>query len=199
MPRGFSEREKEIIRNKLIQKGQDLFAVHGIKRTNIEELTQAVGISKGAFYLFFNSKEELFFAIIEQFEADFRKEVMANLAIASDDPNENFKVIMQKAFAAWRNNPLLKNFGPEEYQILQRKLPEDLVREHLNSDNDFIVQILDCLKAQSLGITVDPKLAAGLMKALFYVSLHEDEIGNDVYPKTLDVLIDLVADYLIPK
>ncbi|MBN2550474.1 MAG: helix-turn-helix transcriptional regulator, partial [Anaerolineales bacterium] len=60
MPKGFSDQEKEIIRARLLEQGQRLFSAHGLKKTNIDELAAAAGISKGAFYLFFASKEACF-------------------------------------------------------------------------------------------------------------------------------------------
>jgi AcrR family transcriptional regulator len=60
MPKAFSEHEKDIIRAQMREKGKDLFEKQGLKKTSVDELTAAVGISKGAFYLFYESKEELF-------------------------------------------------------------------------------------------------------------------------------------------
>ena len=64
MPKAFAEHEKTIIRQQLHEKGQQLFALHGLKKTSVDDLVQAVGISKGAFYLFYASKEELLLEIL---------------------------------------------------------------------------------------------------------------------------------------
>ena len=61
MPRTFSDEEKQNVRNSLLEIAKESFSHYGLKKTNIEELTKAVGISKGAFYGFFKSKEILFF------------------------------------------------------------------------------------------------------------------------------------------
>ena len=71
MPRGFSEREKEGIRDSLLDKGRAFLTTYGVKKTNVEDLTGAAGISKGAFYLFFVSKEELFFEVLGRFEDEY--------------------------------------------------------------------------------------------------------------------------------
>ena len=60
MPKAFSEHEKETIRTQMREKGKKLFEKHGLKKTSVDEVTEAVGISKGSFYLFYGSKEELF-------------------------------------------------------------------------------------------------------------------------------------------
>ncbi len=68
MPKGFTEYEKELIRKRLLEQGQRLFSAYGLKKTNIEEIAKAAGISKGAFYNFYESKEALFMEVIEQAE-----------------------------------------------------------------------------------------------------------------------------------
>src|SRR5260221_5269003 len=77
MPKGFTEREKDLIRARLIKAGDKQFSAHGLKKTSIEELTEAAKISKGAFYLFYESKEALFMDVAEQAEQRSRQEIFA--------------------------------------------------------------------------------------------------------------------------
>ena len=53
----------------------ELFAENGIESTSIKQITDRCGISKGAFYLSFTSKDELIFAMIEHFIGEFVSEV----------------------------------------------------------------------------------------------------------------------------
>ncbi|MGG1675404.1 TetR/AcrR family transcriptional regulator [Neobacillus sp. NRS-1170] len=55
-------REKEKI---IIESGMKLFASKGFSSTSIQEIATESGISKGAFYLHFKSKDELLLAILE--------------------------------------------------------------------------------------------------------------------------------------
>lgn len=64
MARSFSEREKEAIRKGLIAACQQSWAQYGYKKTSVDELCRQAGISKGAFYLFFPSKESLFCEVL---------------------------------------------------------------------------------------------------------------------------------------
>lgn len=64
MARSFSEREKEAIRKGLIVACQQSWAQYGYKKTSVDELCRQAGISKGAFYLFFPSKESLFCEVL---------------------------------------------------------------------------------------------------------------------------------------
>ena len=60
MARSFSERERENIKKSLQKACKQSWTQYGYKKTNVDELCKQVGISKGAFYLFFESKEALF-------------------------------------------------------------------------------------------------------------------------------------------
>lgn len=51
----------------IIEKALELFAKNGFESTSVQEITEACGISKGAFYLHFKSKESLLFSIFEIF------------------------------------------------------------------------------------------------------------------------------------
>lgn len=197
MPKGFSEREKEIIRTKLIEAGKNCFGAYGIKKTNIEDLTRAAGISKGAFYLFFSSKEELFFEILEQFESEFRQEVIANVDLDRQSPREGLQKMLLNAFSVWKANPIFGKLDREEYAALLRKLPEEAVQDHLQSDHVFVTAMLAKWNEEGIRVERDPSLVTGLMMSLFYVSLHEEEFAPSVYEKTMQVLIEIVTNYLL--
>src|SRR5215212_10071878 len=115
MPKGFSEREKTLIRAQLLAKGRELFATQGIKKANIEDLTKAANISKGAFYLFFNSKEVLFFELLGQFEDEYHADLIAAAGRPGSSPRQQVKDVLTQAFALWRTNPFFSNFNQEEY------------------------------------------------------------------------------------
>jgi AcrR family transcriptional regulator len=80
MPKAFSEREKELITARLLEEGHKLFATYGLKKTNVEEIAAAAGVSKGAFYLFYDSKEAFFMDVVEQVERRYRQEILAEIA-----------------------------------------------------------------------------------------------------------------------
>ena len=59
-------------RRKLImEKALELFAEQGFRATSVQEITERSGISKGAFYLSFKSKDELIMALIHKFLQEF--------------------------------------------------------------------------------------------------------------------------------
>lgn len=53
----------------------ELFAAKGIESTPIQQITEQCGISKGAFYLSFKSKDELIMSIIDYFMKNFTMKI----------------------------------------------------------------------------------------------------------------------------
>ena len=51
----------------IMEKALELFAEQGFEATSVQQITEHCGISKGAFYLSFKSKDELIVALIDQF------------------------------------------------------------------------------------------------------------------------------------
>ena len=68
MPKAFTVDEKELISKRLLEQGYKQFSTYGLKKTSIEGLAVAAGISKASFYVFYESKESLFMDIVEQAE-----------------------------------------------------------------------------------------------------------------------------------
>ena len=66
----FTDEQNEQIRNDLIREAQRCGITIGMRKTSVEQLTEAVGISKGSFYKFFDSKELLFFAVLEDIHTE---------------------------------------------------------------------------------------------------------------------------------
>lgn len=51
----------------IMEKALELFAKQGFEATSVQQITERCGISKGAFYLTFKSKDELILALIDRF------------------------------------------------------------------------------------------------------------------------------------
>src|SRR5580692_679350 len=67
-------------RAELLAAGRALFLAKGIAATSLDDITQRAGASKGLFYLYFASKEDLVLALQEQFS----REVAARMSAAAD-------------------------------------------------------------------------------------------------------------------
>ncbi|MFC7885657.1 TetR/AcrR family transcriptional regulator [Streptomyces sp. NPDC057376] len=77
-------RRRERTRANLLDAAFEVFAAKGFGRVSIEEVCEAAGYSRGAFYSNFDSLDELFFALYRQ-RADLIAEQVSG-ALASDGP-----------------------------------------------------------------------------------------------------------------
>jgi AcrR family transcriptional regulator len=198
MPKGFSERERTIIRAKLREKGGELFGTYGVRKTNIEELARAAGISKGAFYLFYESKEELFFELLEQLEAEYQAAILKQIVEDQAPPRQRMKALLLKTLSVRQDNALFARLSQDEYEYLFRKLPEERLHAHLRGDAEFAVEFVAAWRQAGVTITCEPQMVSSLIRALFLMSVHEDDIGADVYVQVIDTYAELLANYLVP-
>lgn len=199
MPKGFTERERALIRAKLLAKGKQLFGAHGLKKTSVEDLTQAAGISKGAFYLFYESKEALFFELLRQFEAEYREAILSDIAQTDLAPQTRFKAMLTRSLLHWKDNQLVARFGAEEYEQLVRKLPEDQIAAHLQSDIEFADEFIVACQRSGVNIRTAPNVVTGLLRAIIFLHLHEEDIGSDVHSEVITIMIDQIANFLVKE
>jgi AcrR family transcriptional regulator len=199
MPKGFSEREKRSIRERLIEEGREAFGMYGLKRTSVDDLTRAVGISKGAFYLFFDSKEELFVEVLARFEAELHARLLDLALRPGLSPRESFRELVTQATSLRRTDPFLRHLTPEDVEQVFRRLPEERVAAMRDADVPFLSAFVERWRERGVAISVEPRVLAGLLQTLFYASLHQDEVDPDVFPRVMDLLVDSLSRYVVAE
>lgn len=196
MPRGFSEQERAAIRERLQARARELLASYGVRKTSVEDLTAGAGISKGAFYLFYGSKEELFYEVIQQFEAEYQAALLGALGPRGADPAERVRAFIERAMALWRSQPLFRNFDRADLELIARRLPPEQLAAGMRADDEFAARLIDAWAAEGVMIRAEPRLLAGLLRALFFVSLHADDLDPEVFPLVIARLIGMIANDL---
>lgn len=199
MPRPFRAGEREAIEAALLAQGRRLFAAQGLRKTSVEELTAAAGISKGAFYLFFGSKEELFFELLERYEAGYKAELLAAVAREELPPRARMLALLERSLALMRAEPLFARLGRAGYEQLLRRLPPERVAAHMRGDDAFAERFAAAWAARGVTLALPPHLVSGLMRALFFVSMHEEEFSQGSYEAVIGELAALVAARLVPE
>ena len=70
MATAFSEQEKQMIHAKLMEEARKCISTIGMRKTTVDQLAYGADISKGAFYKFYDSKEMLFFEVLESLHTE---------------------------------------------------------------------------------------------------------------------------------
>jgi AcrR family transcriptional regulator len=99
-------RDFDRTRTLLINAASELFASQGYDRTSVDRIIKQAGVSKGAFYHHFSSKEEILDAVISFMMADAMSEIRAAVADVSAKAIVRFNLFLN-ASRVWR----LAHFG----------------------------------------------------------------------------------------
>ncbi|MGM0421359.1 MAG: TetR/AcrR family transcriptional regulator [Bacillota bacterium] len=201
MPKAFSDTDKKEIREKILKAGRDLFSRFGLKKTGIKDITKAVGISQGSFYTFYDSKEELYFAILEKEEEKIQVEILESNFLEDDITARDFENFLLKGFHLIDNNKLLKRLYQDksEYQQMVRKLPAEKIESHIKNDEEKLMPIITRLQQEGKIVAKDPALISSLLRSIFLLSLHKAEIGEDIYQDTMELMIKLLSQGLFTE
>lgn len=81
--RAVNDEQKEMRRQMILDKAWELFALHAYDTINIIDIAKEAGIAKGTVYLYFNTKEHLFLALLEQKFETWFTEINAQLQAES--------------------------------------------------------------------------------------------------------------------
>jgi AcrR family transcriptional regulator len=83
-------------RDRLLQAGRELFGEHGYEDTSIGAILEAAGVTRGALYHHFETKQALFDAVLDRVVAEIA-DTAAQAARAAPDPVASLRA----GFAAW--------------------------------------------------------------------------------------------------
>jgi len=197
MPKAFTQAEKDFICSALLEHGERLFSVHGLKKTNVEEIAAAAGISKGAFYLFYPSKEALMMEVVEQAEARFREQVLAVVGLPGPSPRLRLYAVLRRAFDLLKSTPILQAAASTDFAVYLRRVPPEMVREHMESDRLFIHRLVERCQAAGIPIQIPEEQVHALMLSLLYTFLHEQDLAPTRDASPTAILLELIAAYCL--
>ena len=95
---------KEARRNKIITRALEIFAAKGFQETTIAEISRAAGVSEATVYEYFNSKEELLFAIPEEITRESVEEFRKILPYLKGAEHK-VRAIILGYMTLYQNNP----------------------------------------------------------------------------------------------
>ncbi|MCL4441652.1 MAG: TetR/AcrR family transcriptional regulator [Firmicutes bacterium] len=192
----FTESEKEQIRQCLLTKGKELFIQYGLAKTSIDDLVQACGIGKGSFYKFYSSKEELFYVILNSQE-EIRNRLIGEHLRENLPPKELMSSFFHLAFQLADENPLLQQwFKDGEHERVTRKLPKHLLEDSAADNVKKGILFVQTLIQRGVLREQDPEVIVGVTQAIMMLRFYKDKLGDDLFPRIMDLIIDYVAEGL---
>ena len=199
MARAFTEEEKAHIQQRLLELGRTLFLSQGLKKTSLEDLTQPLGIAKSTFYLFFESKEDLYLELLMEERARLEQQVMAASFDTVSDTCEALTRFLHVVIYEMESSELTRHLmtHPEEFELLTRQGSSQQLAASIQY---LLVKIRPFIqRGQETGHIIEssPETIVGVLLAVIrLLTFHKETIPQDVYPGVRDLLIYLVASGL---
>ncbi len=88
-------KEGEVRKQEFLQAALDLFSKRGYESASVQDIIDAVGVTKGSFYYYFKSKEEVVDCLLGEFRTDMQRILAEVLKDRSLNPRE--KVVAMDA------------------------------------------------------------------------------------------------------
>ena len=166
----FTDFETEQLRKALLKETRHCAVTLGMKKTSVDQLTRAVGIAKGSFYKFYESKEMLFFAVLEGIHSELYevadRALSENVGLSLSDTGDMV-------------------FIENDAKLLLQRLPDEIKNVHYHDDEAHIRQLLE---KYDLVPKRGASLAAATVRGLILTVSHREQIG-ELYPQVLETLV----------
>lgn len=189
MAKGFTDKEKRIIQDRLLSNAEICWGKYGIKKTSIDELVRMTGISKGAFYLFYPSKELLFLDALVRVDRRIKNAMLEAMQTSVQPQKQNFITGMKQMYMEVLQCPWIVNLQSGDYELLIQKLPEEAIKEHLSHDEESLLLLF-----KQLNVECDVEFVSSVMKAIFFTVLHKNEISADRHEEVVLFFIESLAE-----
>jgi AcrR family transcriptional regulator len=191
---GFTDDERDRIRDALLDAGREQFARYGLDKTTVSELADAAGIATGSFYSFFDSKERLYYEVLtERGEDAFAR--MTAAVEAADDPEAATRAFLREAFAVVEDDPLVRTlvYGGKRERVV-RALSDDELDAAREEQTALLAPYVAEWQDAALARDGDPATLALAVQSVGFVAAHRGEFANDdQYEAVRDAMVDLVA------
>lgn len=196
------KRRREETRQKLLDSAFSVFATHGYERATVDEIVREAGFSKGAFYVHFGSKEDLFWAMLEG-RIDVLQETMRGALDNAQSAAENERRVLEAIFALDKED---RHWPALFVEFVAQAARNQRVREKLNEMyrrwHSFTVELLEEGRlAGRVRKDLDVDFMASVTMALIEGSLMQSRLAPDSV--NLDSMVEplsrLIGDWLEPR
>ena len=193
MATAFGNAEREEIRASLRRSAWEHACAEGMKNTSVDMLSAEAGISKGAFYHFYRSKELLFLEVLSVWHQQIFEKVEKFMIANADMPKEQLaRESLKTALELLLYRPAAR-FMLTERDVLLRRVSSEARKKLYRSDDEIIKTLIDMCGVR---LNIPIETAVGIVRLLLTSALHAGEIGQ-AYDSVIHALIGSACDSFI--
>lgn len=191
MPKSFSEQERQIIKQSMIDIGASLMRTKNIRQIAVEEITRSANISKGSFYSFYSSREELFWDIIKTEERRLINEII-DIANQEYDVKTKIRKMFYDVFL--KKDWLIYSLSESDIQYITRKLPLELLEKDKEHSYELNKTILSLCHLDNSQENLEFLITTIQMLRLTETSYIQQTENNK--KRVQRILVETIVDYL---
>lgn len=188
MPKIVSEEERSLVRDAMYNSTIELIRKKGIRKVTVDDITEAVGIRKGAFYMYYPSKEVCIYEVLKQNE----KELFTRMeSIMQGDLRDRDRCARLLREVLLSPDSLLLFLSPIDLENLLRKLPAEFRERENRKSDDYFQRSL-----RLLNVGNDKMEAVAMLTDCLSVVASNEKFSEKGKQEALDVLVAALADYI---
>lgn len=194
MPIAFTDEEMKRIRSELIITGIRLSRELGLQRMSVEKLTEAVGIAKGSFYLFFGSKEDFILEIARYTGEETHKLLLSRLNGRSQMSAREFVEFFDEYLHS--DLDVMSRLTVNDFLWLQKHIKKQVLFDpniQMKTAELWLSLIDDVREGVDVGTFVN------LIKSIYAIREHRDTMVKASIENSIKVMLRTIEIYISGK
>ncbi len=186
----FTTEDKIKIKRNLIDICKELWVTQGYKETSIKELASRAGISTGAFYSLYSSKEDLFFETLSELQTMVNKNFID--AISLNSTKRGFLIAVNELYFEYESKPFLYNTKTPDFLALYKKFSEEKIKTLESYNADLFRK---SIQKANLKLKVDEDIAFSVFSLLFSTIASKGDLSSSCdYHVAFQFILKKVVD-----
>lgn len=189
--KGFSQEKRAELKSILCAECEKSWGTNGYKKTKIATLAAKAAISTGSFYLLYESKEDLFIAIL--YKIRDRLKNTWRMILLSNPSKIGFIEAMKFLFKEYKKSPFLYDFSNPDFLSFVSKLSSNFITE-LKINN--LIFFEEALEIGNLKLKIGTNRAIEIIQTLLSIILIRDKV-TDNFESVFDFILEATVDNVV--
>lgn len=188
----FPIEKRESIRAAMLDAGIVFIKEKGLQHVTVSEITHAVGIGKGTFYHFYDSKEIFLYEVIRYSKEQIFQKINELVEENGKLTRESFQQLFA-VFAVNNANNIISYLTLEDEQWLAQRLPDNMKNNPAREDEVIDIILSNC---QGIQTNIDYRVLSNMMKIMALAVESKEYLYQDALKENIRLIQKQMMDYI---